>query len=125
VLGEVLGAASGALPAAPHGIGRRVSSKVVARALAVAGVPAAGVRAVFTGESGDTRRDAWEARVLEAGAPRAPRGPALARQFGQSSAVGPLKVLAAAGQGPALVHGLARGGSEVALVVGPPPPATG
>jgi 3-oxoacyl-[acyl-carrier-protein] synthase II len=119
VIGEVLGAAAGALPASPYGIGRRVTSKVVAGALAAAGVPAAAVRAVFTGESGDTRRDAWEARVLEAGGVRARRGPALARRFGQSSAVGPLKVVAAAAQGPALVHGLARGGSQVALVIGP------
>jgi 3-oxoacyl-[acyl-carrier-protein] synthase II len=118
VIGEVLGAASGALAAAPHGVGRRVTSTVIARALAMAGMPATAVHAVFTGENGDTRRDAWEARVLDAAAPRVPRGLALARQFGQGSALGPLKVTAAAAQGPALVHGLARGGSQVALVIG-------
>jgi 3-oxoacyl-[acyl-carrier-protein] synthase II len=121
ILGEVLGTASGGLPAAPYGVGRRVTSRVVARALAHAGMSADAVRAVYTGDSGDTRRDAWEARVLEAGGPRAPHGPALARQFGQSSALGALKVFAAASTGPALVHGLARGGSHVALVIGPAP----
>jgi 3-oxoacyl-(acyl-carrier-protein) synthase len=119
ILGEVLGTAAGALPAAPYGVGRRVSSRVVARALAHAGMTADAMRAVYTGEGGDARRDAWEARVLEEGGPRAPHGPALARQFGQSSALGALKVFAAASTGPALVHGLARGGSHVALVIGP------
>jgi 3-oxoacyl-[acyl-carrier-protein] synthase II len=121
VLGEVVSGVAGALPASPHGIGRRVRSTVLARALATATIPAAELRAVFTGDNGDTRRDAWEARVLEASALGASHGPALARRFGQSSAVGPLKVMAAAACAPALVHALARGGSEVAFVVGPPP----
>jgi hypothetical protein len=58
--------------------------------------------------------------VLVGAVPAAPRGAALARRFGQTSAVGPLKVAAGAvgGDGPALVHGLARGGGEAALVVG-------
>jgi hypothetical protein len=43
---------------------------------------------------------------------------ALGRRFGQTSALGALKVVAAAESAPALVHGLARGGSEVALVIG-------
>jgi 3-oxoacyl-[acyl-carrier-protein] synthase II len=119
VLGEVLGTGSGALAAAPHGIGRRGTSNVVARALADAGLAADGVRLVLTGENGDEPRDAWEARVLQAEAIEAPRGPTVARRFGQGSAVGPLKVLAATPQAPALVHGLARGGSHVALVIGP------
>jgi 3-oxoacyl-[acyl-carrier-protein] synthase II len=121
ILGEILGAASGALPAPPHGVGRRVGSRVVARALAGGGVRAAAVRAVYAGDNGDARRDAWEARVLAADVPPVPRGPAIARQFGQSSALGALKVATAAPHGPALVHGLARGGCQVALVVGPPP----
>jgi 3-oxoacyl-(acyl-carrier-protein) synthase len=122
ILGEVLGAASGALPAAPHGIGRCATSRALSRALADAGLGAEALRAIQTGENGDGPRDAWEARVLEEAGLRAPRGPALARQFGQGSALGPLKVAAAASRGPALVHGLARGGSHVALVIGPAPP---
>jgi 3-oxoacyl-[acyl-carrier-protein] synthase II len=123
VLGEVLGTASGGLPAAPHGIGRRGTSSVVPRALADAGLAAGAVRTVLTGENGDEPRDAWEARVLKAEAIEAPHGPAVARRFGQGSAVGPLKVAAATSRAPALVHGLARGGSHVALVIGPAPAA--
>jgi 3-oxoacyl-(acyl-carrier-protein) synthase len=119
VLGEVRGTASGALPARPHGVGRQAGSRAIGQAMARAGVADGDLHAVYAGDNGDTRRDAWEARVLEGGV-AAPRGPALARQFGQTSAVGPLKVAAAAAHGPALVHGLARGGGHVAIVVGPP-----
>jgi hypothetical protein len=93
----------------------------VARALTNAGVGATALRATYAGHNGDARRDVWETRVLEAAAPGVPAGPSLAWQFGQTSALGPLKVLAAAGAPPALVHGLARGGSEVAIVIGAPP----
>ncbi len=118
VLGEILGAVSGALPAAPHAVGRSVSPRVVQRALAHAGLGAADLHAVYTGECGDARRDAWEGAAL------APWGwppsvlRALARRCGESSAIGPIKTLAAAGEAPALVHGLGRGGGEVALVIG-------
>jgi 3-oxoacyl-[acyl-carrier-protein] synthase II len=118
VLGEVLGAASAALPASPYGVGRRTSAPAVTRALQSADLEPGALRAVYAGENGDVRRDAWEARVLSGVAPGTARAPAIARQFGQTSAVGPLKVLAAAGVAPALVHGLARGGAEVALVIG-------
>jgi 3-oxoacyl-[acyl-carrier-protein] synthase II len=121
ILGEILATASAALPAPPFGVGRRATPHVVARALTNAGVGAAALRATYAGHNGDARRDAWETRVLEAAAPGVPAGPSLARQFGQTSALGPLKVLAAAGAPPALVHGLARGGSEVAIVIGAPP----
>ncbi len=118
VLGEVLGTVSGALRAAPYGVGRHASPRVVSRALTQAGTAAGALRAVYTGENGDARRDAWEVRVLEGVAGDA-HTVALARCFGQTSALGPLKVVAAAESAPALVHGLARGGSEVALVIGP------
>jgi 3-oxoacyl-[acyl-carrier-protein] synthase II len=120
ILGEILGAASGALPAPPHGVGRGVSGRVIGQALDDAGMRAASLRAVYHGEAGDGPRDAWETRVLERalGTTR-PRAVALGRHFGESSALGPLKAVAAAIGGPGLVHGLARGGSEVALVVGP------
>ena len=123
ILGELLGTASAALPAPPYGVGRRASSRVIARALAQADVRLATLRAIYTGENGDPRRDAWESCLLEHAAPGTPAGPPLARQFGQTSALGPLKVVAAAGAAPALVHGLARGGSEAALVIGAAPVA--
>src|SRR5207244_3725594 len=121
ILGEILGTASASLPASPYGVGRRASSLVIRRALAEADVRLAALRAIYAGENGDARRDAWESRVLENAAPGTPTGPPLARQFGQTSALGPLKVVAAAREAPALVHGLARGGSEVTLVVGAAP----
>jgi 3-oxoacyl-[acyl-carrier-protein] synthase II len=120
ILGEILGTASGSLPASPYGVGRRTCAGVIARALAQAAVRASALCAVYAGTNGDVHRDAWETRVLEDAVPGTPAGPSLARQFGQTSALGPIKVLAGAGAPPALVHGLARGGSEVALVIGGP-----
>jgi 3-oxoacyl-[acyl-carrier-protein] synthase II len=114
ILGEIVGAASGALSAPPYGVGRMASSRVVSRALAQASTDAAAIDTLYTGESGDLHRDAWEGHVLDG---FCPRRIALARRFGQTSALGPLKVLAAAAGARGLVHGLARGGSEAALVV--------
>ena len=120
ILGEVLGAASGALAAPPHGVGSRVSARVVTRALHEAAVAPQTLRVLCHGETGDAARDAWEARALASALGDArPRTVALGRSFGESSALGPLKIVAAAMDGPGLVHGLARGGSEVAVVVGP------
>ena len=115
ILGEIRAAVSASLAAAPYGVGRATQSRVLTRALADAGVTAGELRALYTGESGDARRDAWEATLLAA-APD-PRRIAMARRFGQTSALGPLKIAAAASAGPSLVYGLARGGSEVAVVV--------
>ena len=50
---------SGALPAAPHGVGRRGTSRVVARVLGDAGVNGDMLHAVHSGENGDAARDAW------------------------------------------------------------------
>jgi hypothetical protein len=137
VLGEVRGAAWGALPARPAGVGRRASSPVVGRALAQAGVTAAELGFVYTGDNGDGPRDAWERAILEAAlSGHVPPSAALARAAGQQAALGPLGVVAAAwtartgrvpGGGrvrpgtPGLVHAVARGGTHVALVIGPPP----
>jgi hypothetical protein len=93
---------------------------------------------VYTGHNGDARRDAWERAVLgHALAGPLPPQAALAPWVGQQAALGPLAVAAAAwtartgrlpGGGriapgrPGLVHAVARGGSQVALVIGPPPP---
>ena len=123
ILAELLGAASGALPATPYGTGRRGDGAVIRRALLQAHLVPGVLRAVHGGENGDARRDAWEARVLADAVPGIHVGSALARQFGQTSALGPLKVVAGAADTPALVHGLARGGSEVALVIGSAPRA--
>ena len=118
VLGEVLGSASAALPAAPYGVGRRAAAPAITRALEAADVSPAALRSIYAGENGDPQRDAWEGRVLVAAAVGGRVASPVARQFGQISAVGALKVVAATGATPALVHGLARGGAEAALVIG-------
>ena len=119
-LGEILGAASGSLHASPYGVGRTAPTHVIARALREAAIGACDLARVYTGDNGDARRDAWEARVLDAAVAGTPRV-ALGRHLGQSSALGPLKALAASATAPALVHGLARGGAQAALVIGAPP----
>lgn len=145
VLGEVAGAASAALPSRPHGIGRSSRAPAVARALARAGAPPEAIGWVYASASGDGPRDAWERRILD-GAPATAGRPAaaLARLVGSHAGVGALAVAAAAwtartgrlpaaggAEGPplpvprgaGLVHGVARGGTQVAIVVAPPPEA--
>jgi 3-oxoacyl-[acyl-carrier-protein] synthase II len=136
-LGEIRGAASGALAARPHGVGRSPVSRAVAFALARSGVAPADVAAVYRSASGDLARDDWERRVVEAAVGSRP-SVALAARLGGHAAVGALAVAAAAWTattgrlpspwggdggrvpahgGPVLVHGLARGGGQAALVV--------
>jgi 3-oxoacyl-(acyl-carrier-protein) synthase len=134
VLGRIAGVAWRALPAVPWGVGRRTASRAIGDALARAGIDAPGW--LYVSASGDVRRDAWESRVLaEAlGAHRAP-AVSLAALAGHHAGLGALHVAAAAwtarsgllpsagsGEparvaGDGLVHGLARGGGHVALVV--------
>jgi len=103
VLGEILGAASGALAVRPHGVGRSTRSSVVAGALAAARM---------------------ERRLLDAalGDGHHPRS-ALRELLGAHAGAGALGVVAAASAArvsgrPSLVHGVGRGGSEVALIIG-------
>jgi 3-oxoacyl-[acyl-carrier-protein] synthase II len=156
ILGEILGAAWRALPAPPHGVGRRSTSRAVAAALADAGVDAADLGWVYPSASGDAARDAWEGAIIDTAlAPHRPPATSLHRLVAHHAGLGALRVAAAAwtaragllplggerpsasGGAPApayglmrvtsrvgLVHGVARGGTHVALVVGPPPEAT-
>lgn len=138
VLGRVLGAAWRALPARPHGVGRTVQPHAVHAALAASGTAPVEVGWVYCSASGDRARDAWERRLLAAGlAPARPPATSLA-PIGQHAGAGALRVAAAAwtarsgrlapGSGATapstvaaargLVHAVARGGTEVALVVG-------
>jgi 3-oxoacyl-(acyl-carrier-protein) synthase len=148
VLGEILGTASGGLPARPHGVGRSVHSPVVAQALARAGLASRQLGWVYTSASGDAERDAWEDRLLESAlAPHRPPAAALGLLGGHHAGMGGLRVAAAvwtarSGMLPVterpqrrgttavpvasrlgLVHGVARGGGQVAIAVGPPPDA--
>lgn len=140
ILGEIAATAWRALPARPWGVGRRKRSRAIHAALERAGVKATDLGAVYSSASGDRARDAWEAGVLSAAlGPEVPPAAALARLLGRHAGLGVLRVAAAAwtarsGLLPAatepvtamtrvwpragLVHGLARGGAHVALVVG-------
>ena len=146
--GEILGAAWRGLAARPNGVGRRVESAAIGAALAEAGLEASDVTWVYASASGDEPRDAWERSLLarELG-PRATVA-SLAPLLGQHAGLGALRVAAAAWTAssgllarplwraggddvgttvvsvpprPGLVHGLARGGTHVALVIGGPP----
>lgn len=137
IRGEIVGVASRTLRARPHGVGRLAASRAVPVALAEAGLDAGAIGWVYASLGGDPARDAWQERVLDdALAPHQPSRASLRARLGEHAAVGVLSVAAAAwtarwgrrpadeagreGSGPrrcGLVHGLARGGTEVALVV--------
>lgn len=135
IVARIPAAAWRALAARPWGVGHRTTSRAATDAVARAGgaVPAW----VYASASGDARRDAWEASVLRM-LPGIGRAPAvsLAPLVGHHAGLGVLHVAAAGWTarsgllpapdgsaprrvgGPGLVHGLARGGCHVALVVG-------
>jgi 3-oxoacyl-[acyl-carrier-protein] synthase II len=143
VLAEIRGAAWGAVPARPHGIGRGAASAVIAAAARSADVPVRDLGWVYTSVSRDAERARWERAVLD----RAFEGasPAMCdvdHLAGHGAGAGAMRVAAAAwtartgrlprlqgrerervGASPGLAHGLARGGTHVALVVGPGEPA--
>jgi 3-oxoacyl-(acyl-carrier-protein) synthase len=147
--GEILGVATGALPARPLGVGRGRRSRAVEAALERAGRGAQEVGWVYASGGGDPARDRWEQSVIEAAlAPHRPPAAALGHAWGQHAGLGALRVAAAAWTahsgllpgigsdgltapapgaglrrvpaGPGLVHALARGGGHAAIVVGPP-----
>jgi 3-oxoacyl-[acyl-carrier-protein] synthase II len=120
---EILGAAWGAIPVAPHTApaGRRDARAIARQALGQAGVEAGSLARCYGSGNGDPALDDWEQRLLAADGVRDPVS--LAPLFGQHGGLGALRVAAAAldaraGRAPALVHGIARGGCRTALVVG-------
>jgi 3-oxoacyl-[acyl-carrier-protein] synthase II len=150
VLGEILGVATGALRARPLGVGRTNRSRVVGAALERAGCGVRDVGWVYASAGADAARDAWERSVLDAAlAPHRPPLAALGLVWGQHAGLGALRVAAAAwtarsgllpvitsrhetaagpgvslsrvSPGLGLVHGVARGGGQAAIVVGPAP----
>ena len=85
------------------------------------GVEAGSLARCYGSGNGDPALDDWELRLLEADG--VPDPESLAPLFGQHGGLGALRVAAAAidaraGRGPALAHGIARGGCRTALVVG-------
>jgi 3-oxoacyl-(acyl-carrier-protein) synthase len=134
-IGEILGAAWRGLAARPNGVGRRVESRAIAAALAEAGVAPGAITWVYGSASGDGSRDAWECGLLSRALGSGATVASLAPLLGQHAGLGALRVAAAAwtaasgrlvqprtsvAAGPGLVHGVARGGTHVALVVGAP-----
>jgi 3-oxoacyl-(acyl-carrier-protein) synthase len=124
ILGEIVGTAWRALPARPHGIGSGADSKAIAAALAEAGAGAEEIGHVYTSASGDAEREAWEEALLDrALAPHQPPRRALSLAVGRHSGLAARVVATAAadaGDGLALVHAVARGGNQVAIVVAGP-----
>jgi 3-oxoacyl-[acyl-carrier-protein] synthase II len=150
VLGEILGVATGALPARASGVGRTYGSRAVGAALDRAGARAHDVGWVYASAGADAARDAWERSVLDAAfAPPRPPVAALGLAWGQHAGLGALRVAAGAwtarsglvpllagerhaapgsgvglsrvSPGLGLVHALARGGGQAAIAVGPAP----
>jgi 3-oxoacyl-[acyl-carrier-protein] synthase II len=137
VLGEILSADWRSLPVRPHGVGRTAASRAVAESLARAGLAPSDIGWLYDSANGDALRDAWERHILAAALGSAPPAASLAGVFGQHAGLGPLAVAAAAWtartaslpdpeagapaavrRGPGLVHGVARGGGHVVLVIG-------
>jgi 3-oxoacyl-(acyl-carrier-protein) synthase len=138
-LGEIRGAAWRGLAARPNGVGRVIESRAIAAALAEAGIEPNAVGWVYGSGSGDGPRDDWERALLSRALRPEVRVASLAPLIGQHAGLGALRVAAAtwtatsgrlldaAGEpasrltdvaaGPGLVHGIARGGTHVALVV--------
>lgn len=128
---EVLDAAWGNIPVAPHTAQpfradrhspvRRLLAERAARTLA----------RCYASGNGDPELDDWELALLDrdlvdGSQRRAIRPPlSLAPLFGQHGGLGALRAGAAAldaarGMGPVLVHGMARGGCRTAILIGPP-----
>jgi 3-oxoacyl-[acyl-carrier-protein] synthase II len=124
ILGEIVGVAWSALAARPHGVGRAVRSRAIAAALADAGVGAGEIGLVHTSEGGDGPRAAWERDLIAAAlAPHRPPRRATPAPAGRHSGLAARAVAtaaAAAGERLALVHAVARGGNQVALVIAGP-----
>jgi len=122
VLGEIAGAAWRAVPARPHRVGKGAGSRAIAAALAAAGATAAEVGRVYTSANGDGAREAWERGIVDAAlAPHRLAHRALSVPAGRHSGLAAHSVATAAseaGDKLALVHALARGGNQVAIVVG-------
>ena len=124
ILGEIVSEAWRALAVRPHGVGRGTRSRAIAQALASAGAAAAHIGLVFTSANGDGPRDEWERALLDhALAPHRPPQRSLSLPTGRHSGLAARSVATAAseaGDGLALVHAVARGGNQIAIVVAGP-----
>jgi 3-oxoacyl-[acyl-carrier-protein] synthase II len=137
VLGEVRAATWRALRARPWGVGRARRSQAIEAVLRAADAQPGDVGWVYASGSDDEPRDRWEEAVLRAALGAGPPMSSLGRLLGRHSGLGVLRVAAGAWTarsgllpvdngttrvarvrpGRGLVHGLARGGAHVALLV--------
>jgi 3-oxoacyl-[acyl-carrier-protein] synthase II len=124
ILGEIIGEAWRALAVRPHGIGRATRSPAIAAALAGAGAEPAEIGIVYTSANGDGPREEWERALLHrALAPHRPPQRSLSLPAGRHGGVAARSVTTAAteaGDRLALVHAVARGGNQIAIVVAGP-----
>lgn len=138
VLAEIRGAAWGAVRARPHGVGRGVTSGTIGAAARSADIAPGALGWIYTSVSRDADRARWERAVLDRAFDGAP--PTLCdveAVIGHGAGAGAMAVAAALwtartgrlprleprpGESvagfPGLAHGLARGGTQVAVVVG-------
>jgi len=124
ILGEIIGEAWRALAVRPHGVGRATRSAAIAAALAGAGAEPAEIGIVYTSANGDGPREEWERALLHrALAPHRPPQRSLSLPAGRHGGVAARSVATAAteaGERLALVHAVARGGNQIAIVVAGP-----
>jgi 3-oxoacyl-[acyl-carrier-protein] synthase II len=128
ILAEIVGEAWRALPVRPHGVGRGTRSRTIAAALAGAAADPGDIGVVYTAANGDSVREEWERALLDrALAPHRPPQRSVSLAAGRHSGLAARSIATAAAEadhGLALVHAVARGGNQVAIVVaGPEAPA--
>jgi 3-oxoacyl-(acyl-carrier-protein) synthase len=128
ILAELPAARWGNVPVAPYAapVHRQDPRSVLRSSLAEAGVPVAALGSCWGSGNGDPALDDWELALLQADLAERPDllpPRSAAALVGQHGGLGALCVAAASldlGAGPAVVHGLARGGCRVALVLASP-----
>jgi hypothetical protein len=102
-------------------VGRATRSPAITAALATAGAEPREIGLVYTSANGDGAREEWERGLLDrALAPYRPPQRSLSVPAGRHSGLAARSVASAAteaGDRLALVHAVARGGNQVAIVV--------
>jgi 3-oxoacyl-(acyl-carrier-protein) synthase len=127
IIAEILEAAWGNVPAAPHTARPRRLDRDSPAARLVRGCARRRVARCYGAGNGDPGVDDWECALLGhdlSGRQDLLPPRSLAPLFGQHGGLGALRVGAAAldaerGAGTSLVHGIARGGCRTAILVGP------
>jgi 3-oxoacyl-[acyl-carrier-protein] synthase II len=128
ILAELRAARWGNIPVAPYAapVARRDPRSVLRASLAEARVPGTALGSCWGSGTGDPALDDWELALLDADLGERPDlfpPRSAVALVGQHGGIGALRAAAATlylAAGPALVHGLARGGCRAALVLASP-----